>query len=37
MKNKLKELLSEWKKFKVQTIIALEYMKRNDHKIPFEG
>ena len=33
IKNKLKELLSELKKFKVQTILALDYKKRNDHKI----
>ena len=29
IKNKLKELLSELKKFKVQTILVLEYKKRN--------
>ena len=28
IKNKLKELLSELKKFKVQTILVLEYEKR---------
>ena len=33
IKNKLKELLSELKKFKVQTILVLEYKKRNDCKI----
>ena len=33
IKNKLKELLSELKKFKAQTILVLEYKKRNDHKI----
>ena len=33
IKNKLKELLSESKKFKVQAILVLEYKKRNDHKI----
>ena len=33
IKNKLKELLSELKKFKVQTILALDYMKRNYRKI----
>ena len=33
IKNKLKELLSEFKKFKVQTILVLEYKKRNDCKI----
>ena len=31
--NKLKELLSELKKFKVQTILVLDYKKRNDCKI----
>ena len=31
--NKLKELLSELKKFKVQTILVLDYRKRNDSKI----
>ena len=30
IKNKLKELLSELKKFEVQTILVLEYKKRND-------
>ena len=30
IKNKLKELLSELKKFKVQTILVLDYKKRND-------
>ena len=33
IKNKLKELLSELKKFKVQKILVLEYKKRNDRKI----
>ena len=33
IKNKLKELLSELKKFKVQTILVLEYKKINDCKI----
>ena len=33
IKNKLKEFLSELKKFKVQTILVLDYKKRNDHKI----
>ena len=33
IKNKLKDLLNELKKFKVQTILVLEYKKRNDHKI----
>ena len=30
---KAKELLSEFKKFKVQTILVLGYQKKNDHKI----
>ena len=34
IKNKLKEFLSELlKKFKVQTILVLDYKKRNDRKI----
>ena len=33
IKSKLKELLSELKKFKVQTILVLDYKKRNDRKI----
>ena len=33
IKNKVKELLSELKKFKVQTLIALEYKNGNDDKI----
>ena len=33
IKNKLKEMLSEFKKFKVQTILILDYKKRSDHKI----
>ena len=33
MKNKLKELLSELQKFKVQIILVLDYKKRNDRKI----
>ena len=33
IKNKLKQLLSELKKFKVQTILVLVYKKRNDRKI----
>ena len=33
IKNKLKELLSELKNIKVQTIFVLDYKKRNDHKI----
>ena len=32
-KSKLKELLSELKKFKVQTILVLAYKERNNHKI----
>ena len=30
IKNKLKELLSELKKFKVQTVLVLDYEKIND-------
>ena len=33
IKNKLKELLSELKKFTVQTILVLDYKRRNDRKI----
>ena len=33
IKNKLKELLSDLKKFKIQTMLVLEYKKRNDRKI----
>ena len=33
IKNKLKGLLSKLKKFKVQTILVLDYKKRNDCKI----
>ena len=33
LKNKLKKLLSKSKKFKAETIIVLEYRKRNDCKI----
>ena len=33
IKNKSKELLSELKRFKVQTILVLDYKKRNDIKI----
>ena len=33
IKNKLKKLLSGLNKFKVQTILVLQYKKRNDHKI----
>ena len=33
IKNRLKELLSELKRFKVQSILAIEYKERNDYKI----
>ena len=33
IKNKLKELLNELKKFEVQTILVLDYKKRNNCKI----
>ena len=33
IQNKLKELLSQLKKFKVQTTLVLNYKKRNDLKI----
>ena len=33
IKNKLKELLSKLENFKVQTVLVLHYMKRNDPKI----
>ena len=33
IKNKLKDLLSELKKFKIQTILVLDYKERNNHKI----
>ena len=33
IKNKLKESLSDLKKFKVQIVLVLDYKKRNDHKI----
>ena len=33
IKNKLKESLSNLKKFKVQIVLVLDYKKRNDHKI----
>ena len=33
IKKILKELLSELKKFKVETILVLDYKKRNNHKI----
>ena len=33
IKNKLKGLLSELKKFRVQTVLVLDYKKRNDSQI----
>ena len=33
IKNKLKEFLSQLKKFKVQTTLLLKYKNRNEHKI----
>ena len=33
IKNKLKELLCEFKKFIVQTVLVLDYKKINDRKI----
>ena len=33
IKNRLKELLCETKKFKVQTILVLDYKKRHDPQI----
>ena len=33
IKNKLKELLRELKKFKVQAVFVIDYKKRNDAKI----
>ena len=33
IKDKLKELLSELKKFKIQTVLVLDYPKRNDCEI----
>ena len=33
IKNKLKELLSELKKFKVQTVLVVDCKKRNDRKL----
>ena len=33
IKNKLKKLLNELKKFHVQTMLVLDYKKRNNHKI----
>ena len=35
IQNKLKELLNELKKFKVQTILVLDCKKRNDWKIVY--
>ena len=32
IKNKLKDLLSESKKLKVKTVLALDYKKLDDHK-----
>ena len=37
IKNKIKELLNEMKKFKVQAILFLDYKKRNDHKILYSN
>ena len=37
IKNKLKELLSELKRFKVQTILVLDYKKTNNYKIFHSG
>ena len=36
IKNKLKELVSELKKFKVQIMLVLDYKKRNDCKISIQ-
>ena len=33
IKNKLKELLSELRKFKLWSVLVLDYKKRNGHKI----
>ena len=33
IKNKLKELLIEWKKFKVKAVLVVDYKKRNERKI----
>ena len=33
IKNKLKELISELKKFEIQTLLVLDYKKRNHRKI----
>ena len=37
IKNKLKELLNEMKKFKVSAILLLGYKKRNDRKILYSN
>ena len=37
IKNILKEILSELKKFEVQTILVLEFKKKNDCKIFYSG
>ena len=37
IKNKLKELLNEMKKFKVSAILLLDYKKRNDRKILYSN
>ena len=37
IKNKLKELLSQLKKFKVQTILVLDYKKGNTGKILYSS
>ena len=33
IKNKLKELLIEWKKFEVKAVLVVDYKKRNERKI----
>ena len=33
IKNKLKELLIEWKKFKVKAVLVVDYKKRNEREI----
>ena len=33
IRNNLKELLSELEKFRAQTVLVLDYKKRNDRKI----
>ena len=37
IKNKLKELISELKKIKVQKVLVLDHQKRNDRKIFHSG